>query len=172
MERTVERIYQAVVWGELPKLSGIIDMPIGRSPRDRKRMAVVEKGGREAVTAYSVIDTYPPFQYIELKLGTGRTHQIRVHLSRTGHPVMGDPVYGGRKVRKGMLAPREAALAERVLALIDRQALHAGSLSFVHPATGERMTFRSPLPPDFQAVLDALRASAGRDGGADAGRSR
>ena len=85
-------------------------MPIGRSPSDRKKMAVVAEGGKEAHTTYYVIDTFGPFQYIRLKLGTGRTHQIRVHLSRVGHPVLGDPVYGGRKERRGGLSGKAAAI--------------------------------------------------------------
>ena len=158
MDRAVSRVYVALVWGEMPERTGAIDMPIGRSPSDRKKMTVVE-GGKEALTTYSVVDTYPPFQYIMLKLGTGRTHQIRVHLSRVGHPVLGDPVYGGRRVRRGSIAGGQAADADRVLSMIDRQALHAEELSFTHPATGERMTFTAPLPDDFRAVLEFLRTA-------------
>jgi 23S rRNA pseudouridine1911/1915/1917 synthase len=158
MERAVSRRYVALVWGEMPERAGAIDMPIGRSPSDRKKMAVVE-GGREALTTYSVVDTYPPFQYIRLKLGTGRTHQIRVHLSRVGHPVLGDPVYGGRKPHRGSVSGKQAAVAEKALSMIDRQALHAEELSFVHPATGERMRFTAPLPDDFRAVLEFLRTA-------------
>jgi 23S rRNA pseudouridine1911/1915/1917 synthase len=157
MERRVSRIYCALVWGQMSAPTGVIDMPIGRSPGDRKKMAVVSEGGREARTTYYVVDTFGPFQYIRLRLGTGRTHQIRVHLSRVAHPVLGDPVYGGRKERRGRLAGKAAAVAERALSLIDRQALHAEELSFVHPATGEQMTFKAPLPDDFRAVLDFLK---------------
>jgi 23S rRNA pseudouridine1911/1915/1917 synthase len=157
MERSVTRIYCALVWGEMPQATGVIDMPIGRSPADRKKMAVVAEGGREARTTYYVIDTFGPFQYIRLKLGTGRTHQIRVHLSRVGHPVLGDPVYGGRSGRRGGLGGKAAATADKALSMIDRQALHAEELSFVHPARGETMTFKAPVPDDFGAVLDFLR---------------
>jgi 23S rRNA pseudouridine1911/1915/1917 synthase len=160
MVRTVKRVYYAVVWGEMPESEGVLEFPIGRSPRDRKRMAVVPQGGREAVTAYYVLDTYRPFQYIRIKLGTGRTHQIRVHLSFTGHPVLGDPVYGGRKLRKGGFARHETGTARKVLALLGRQALHAGELSFIHPLTAERLVFTAPAPPDFQSVLDVLRGEA------------
>jgi 23S rRNA pseudouridine1911/1915/1917 synthase len=156
MERRVERMYRAIVWGKMKHDAGTIDLPIGRSPRDRKKMAVVSEQGREAVTAYYVLDTFGPFQYITLKLGTGRTHQIRVHLSHVGNPILGDPVYGGRKVRRGTLSKGEIELAERTLSLIERQALHAGELSFVHPASGERMRFEAPLPRDMQSVLDLL----------------
>ncbi len=156
MERKVGRVYFAVVWGEMPAASGEIDLPIGRSPRDRKKMAVVPTGGREAYTSYYVLDTISPFQYIRLKLGTGRTHQIRVHLSHNGHPVLGDSVYGGRRIRKGTLSKNEAETAGKALSMIDRQALHAGELSFVHPATGNVMTFRARLPADILSVLELL----------------
>jgi 23S rRNA pseudouridine1911/1915/1917 synthase len=159
MERTVSRMYCALVWGEMPEQTGVIDMPIGRSPIDRKKMAVVAEGGREAHTTYYVIDTFGPFQYIRLKLGTGRTHQIRVHLSRVGHPVLGDPVYGGRRERRGGLTGKAVATADKTLAMIDRQALHAEELSFVHPATGEPVTFKAALPADFRAVLDFLKTA-------------
>jgi 23S rRNA pseudouridine1911/1915/1917 synthase len=157
MERAVSRLYCALVWGEMPEPTGVIDMPIGRSPVDRKKMAVVAEGGREARTTYYAVDTFGPFQYIRLRLGTGRTHQIRVHLSRVGHPVLGDPAYGGRRERRGGLRGRDAATADKALALIDRQALHAEELSFVHPSTGESVTFTAALPADFQAVLDFLK---------------
>ena len=157
MNRAVSRLYCALVWGEMPEQTGVIDMPIGRSPVDRKKMAVVAEGGREAHTTYYGIDTFGPFQYIRLKLGTGRTHQIRVHLSRVGHPVLGDHAYGGRKERRGGLRGKAAATADKALAMIDRQALHAEELSFVHPSTGEFVTFKAALPADFQAVLDFLK---------------
>jgi 23S rRNA pseudouridine1911/1915/1917 synthase len=157
MAREVTRVYCAIVWGQMPQPTGVIDMPIGRSPADRKKMAVVSEGGKEARTTYYVVDTFGAFQYIRLRLGTGRTHQIRVHLSRVGHPVLGDPVYGGRRERRGGLRGKAAATADKILAMIDRQALHAAELSFVHPATGERVTFTAPVPDDFRAVLDFLR---------------
>ncbi len=156
MERRVRRIYYAFAWGELESETGEISLPIGRSPRDRKKMAVVSEGGREAVTTYYVLDTFGPFQYIKLRLGTGRTHQIRVHLSHSGHPVLGDPVYGGRKIRKGALAKNEIDLAGKALSLIDRQALHAGELSFTHPMSGEEVRFEAALPADMRSVLDLL----------------
>ncbi len=159
MERAVSRLYCALVWGEMPEQTGVIDMPIGRSPSDRKKMAVVAEGGKEAHTTYYVIDTFGPFQYIRLKLGTGRTHQIRVHLSRVGHPVLGDPAYGGRRERRGGLTGKAAATADKALSMIDRQALHAEELSFVHPATGEVVTFKAALPADFRDVLGFLKTT-------------
>jgi len=159
MERRIERIYYAVVWGEVEGETGTISLPIGRSRHDRKKMAVLPEGGKEAFTTYYLLDTYEPFRYIKLKLGTGRTHQIRVHLSHTGNPVLGDPVYGGRRIRKGSLSKSEIELATRALSLIDRQALHAGELSFVHPLTGESMRFEAPPPTDMQSVLDVIRGA-------------
>jgi 23S rRNA pseudouridine1911/1915/1917 synthase len=159
MERAVTRLYKAVVWGGMPAEEGQIDAPIGRSRSDRKKMAVIREGGREAVTYYSVVDTFPPLQYIRLKLGTGRTHQIRVHLNHAGHPVLGDPDYGGRKVRKGNLSKEEADRAAKALSLIDRQALHAGELSFFHPQLEREMTFEAPLPDDFRAVLEVIKGN-------------
>ena len=156
MERAVKRTYFAVIWGEMPSSDGLINLPIGRSLRDRKKMAVIPAGGREAITSYYVLDTYKPFQYIKLMLGTGRTHQIRVHLSHAGHPVLGDPVYGGRRVRKGNLSKGEIEVAGKALTLMKRQALHAGELSFIHPHTGTEMTFKAPLPSDFRSLLELL----------------
>jgi 23S rRNA pseudouridine1911/1915/1917 synthase len=154
MERTVTRIYKAIVWGEMPENEGEIDAPIGRSKSDRKKMGVIQAGGRDAVTYYSVVDTFPPLQYIRLKLGTGRTHQIRVHLNHIGHPVLGDPEYGGRKFKKGNLPKEEIDRGAKALSLIERQALHAGELSFFHPLLEKEMTFTAPLPDDFQVVLE------------------
>ncbi len=159
MERRVHRVYEAIVWGELPESSGVIDFPIGRNPHDRKKMAVVDKGGKEARTGYSVMDTLGPFQYIRLELETGRTHQIRVHLSKVGHPVLGDPAYGGRRASWGGLSGKAAQTAKRALAMIDRQALHARELSFTHPATGAVMVFSAPLPGDMAAVLEFLESA-------------
>jgi 23S rRNA pseudouridine1911/1915/1917 synthase len=159
MERRIERIYYAVVWGEMKSETGTINLPVGRSPRDRKKMAVLSEGGKEAFTTYYLLDTYGPFQYIRLKLGTGRTHQIRVHLSHTGNPVLGDPVYGGRRIRKGSLSKGEVELAARALSLIDRQALHAGELSFEHPLSGVPMCFEAPPPLDMQSVLGVIRGA-------------
>lgn len=156
MERRMRRTYVAVVWGKMPHSEGTIDSPLGRSRRDRKKIAVLRDGGKRAVTHYSVVDTFGPFQYIRLSLETGRTHQIRVHLSSVGHPVLGDPVYGGRRIRKGNLTSSEMQRAAKALELIDRQALHAVALEFEHPSSGERMSFEVPLPEDLRRVLDFI----------------
>ena len=141
VDHSMYRIYSAVVIGTPQPEEGTVSAPIGRDPRDRQRMAVTAHGGREAVTHYKVLERFTGFSLVECRLETGRTHQIRVHMAHIGHPVAGDPVYG----------PRRDALN------IGGQCLHARSLSFVHPSTGERVTFDSPLPDYFTEVLTKLR---------------
>lgn len=156
MERTMKRRYVAIILGKMPLDEGTIDIPIGRSKKDRKKMAVSLDGGKEAVTHYRVIDTYEPFQFIALKLETGRTHQIRVHLSHIGRPVLGDYVYGGRRIRRGKTSRESESRAREALKLIDRQALHAEALVLRHPLSGELMEFVAPPPADFKAVLEFI----------------
>ena len=151
----VERRYAALVWGVLREENGRIAAPIGRHPKNRKKMAVVEDG-RDAATHFSVAEHYPFTTSIECQLETGRTHQIRVHLAHIGHPVFGDPVYGGRDQARG-IRPEYRRQANWMLSLIKRQALHAKELRFVHPTTGEMMEFTAPLPEDFHAALEAAR---------------
>ena len=117
-----------------------MDLPVRRHPTDRKKMAASVKGGREAVTHYRVLERFTGFSHVECVLETGRTHQIRVHMAALGHPVAGDPLYGGK-----------CALP------LTSQCLHAKEICFRHPATGEEMRFECPLPPEFQAVLGKLR---------------
>lgn len=155
-ERAVKREYLALVWGRLAAPSGLIDAPIGRDPRQRKRMAVRPEGGRPARTRFSRIDSLSGFDYIRLELETGRTHQIRVHLAHVGHPVFGDPLYGGRRVRAEGRSREERETQRELLALLGRQALHAWRLSFEHPFTGEPQVFTAPLPPDMRAALARL----------------
>ncbi|AOY01724.1 23S rRNA pseudouridine(1911/1915/1917) synthase RluD [Jeongeupia sp. USM3] len=152
--RTVSRHYFAIAQG-LVKRDGRVDAPIGRHPRERTRMAVVGTG-KPAVTHYRVLERFSAHTLVECKLETGRTHQIRVHMAHIGHPLAADPVYGGRP---RLFAP------EIMLALEDfgRQALHAKKLSLVHPASGKTMTWKSPLPADFEGLLAALRVEAGSD---------
>jgi 23S rRNA pseudouridine1911/1915/1917 synthase len=145
--RRIERAYSAFVWGVPVPTTGEISGNIGRSPRNRKKMAVVADGrGKAAVTRYRVERRFADHAaLIECRLLTGRTHQIRVHLAHTGHPLIGDPVYGtraGRAVTR--LGPAGAAIAA-----YPRQALHARLLGFIHPATGEKLAFESPLPADL-----------------------
>ena len=141
----VERRYLALVQGRLPAETGTVDAPVGRHPRDRKRMAVVD-GGRRAVTHWRVLETLPAVQLVEATLETGRTHQVRVHLASLRHPLVGDRTYGA-----------DPTLAARLG--VARPFLHAGRLAFTHPATGARIELTEPLPPDLQGVLDRLHAA-------------
>ncbi len=145
-DHSMHREYRMIVCGNLKEESGTVDAPIGRHPVDRKRMAVV-RDGRNAVTHWKVLERYPGFTYAEAVLETGRTHQIRVHLSHIGHPLAGDTVYGGGRT------PFEKHNA----ALLDGQALHAVALILRHPRTGEAMRFETPLPDGFETVLDKLK---------------
>jgi 23S rRNA pseudouridine1911/1915/1917 synthase len=152
--RRIERIYQAVVWGiPLPR-EGEIEGAIGRHPVDRKRMAVVKRGGKAALTRYRTIRALGPgASLVECRLATGRTHQIRVHLAASGHPLLGDPVYGRETAER---RARLSAAGQAALAGFRRQALHAGILGFLHPRTGERLHFESPLPTDLRTLISAL----------------
>jgi 23S rRNA pseudouridine1911/1915/1917 synthase len=152
---TVEREYQAVVWGAFAESAGSIEAPIGRHRSDRKRMAVVE-GGKEAGTRYEVLRGYDAFSLVALRLRTGRTHQIRVHLSHIRHPVFGDPAYGGRHIVYGQVTGRYKAFVNTLLDVCPRQALHARTLGFVHPRTRERVSVESPLPADMIRVIALL----------------
>ncbi len=150
-ERTVSREYDAVAWGT-PVAGATIDAPIGRHGVDRKRMAV-RPGGREAITHYRVQERFISHSWLRVKLETGRTHQIRVHLSEQKMPLVGDAVYGGRlRIPKGASEDLQV-----VLRGFSRQALHARSLSLIHPATGEQCSWECPLPDDMLALLSALR---------------
>jgi 23S rRNA pseudouridine1911/1915/1917 synthase len=164
--RAVEREYNALVWGVPKPRSGTIDARISRSRRDRRRMAPSRERGRPAATDYRVVESWDIASLLELRLRTGRTHQIRVHLAHIGYPVIGDPDYGGRQ--KGLLALPSTARARgrALLAVIDRQALHARRLAFLHPVHGRPLEFHAPLPADFAACCDLLRP---RGGGAAAG---
>jgi 23S rRNA pseudouridine1911/1915/1917 synthase len=150
--RAVARSYLAVVWGAPTPAAGEIDAPIGRSPANRKKMAVVARGGKAALTRYRALRRYGggAAALLECRLATGRTHQIRVHLAHIGHAVVGDAVYG--RTRRG--APAVAAAAAR----IGRQALHANSLGFVHPVSGVTMSFASEPPRDIKDLLATLEA--------------
>ena len=158
-EREVKRVYQMIVWGDPGPASGTIDLPIGRDPKDRKRMAVVRgPHGKPARTHWRVLERYGLASLLEARLETGRTHQIRVHMSALRHPVVGDPTYGGRVKKMLSLRQSERSLADALLRLLRRQALHAAELEFKHPLTGAELRFRSDLPQDFREALDRLRA--------------
>lgn len=156
-ERTLSREYAAFCWGNLPKEKGVVETLIGRSGGDRKMMTVVKQKGREAITEYEVLERFPLGDFLKIKLRTGRTHQIRVHFLYLNHPIMGDPEYGGRKKHLGMIKESLKGLANQVLKLIDRQALHAKKIGFVHPRTKKYMEFESELPGDMKGVLEFLR---------------
>lgn len=154
--REVKRIYRALVWGHPRGLEGRIEASLARSRSDRKKIAVVARGGRFAATRWKVERLLPDLAELRLSLETGRTHQIRVHLAHLGHPVFGDPEYGGRRGPLQRLAPRRRAQVAVVLAELDHQALHAETIAFHHPVTGLPLTFTRPVPPDFAAALEAL----------------
>ncbi len=139
-EHSFHRAYRAVVYGNIKEDSGTVHQPIGRSPKDRKKMAVTDKNSKDAVTHYQVLQRFGDFTYIRCVLETGRTHQIRVHMAYIGHPLAGDAVYGPKKV----------------ITNLNGQCLHAGEIGFVHPKTNEYMEFNSPLPDYFTAFLKRI----------------
>ena len=140
-DHTLRRTYECIVRGGFREDSGTVNAPIGRDPRDRKRMAVTEKNSREAVTHWRVLERFAGYTLLECRLETGRTHQIRVHLAWRSHPILGDTVYGHKKPELG----------------VDTQCLHARELTFVHPRTGARVTVSCELPEYFQELLRKLR---------------
>jgi 23S rRNA pseudouridine1911/1915/1917 synthase len=160
---TVSRVYHALCIGNLKEDTGTLTFPVGRNPTDRKKMAAFpvgtptgDSGGaiRTATTHYTVLERFPtggkwgqPFTYVKCELETGRTHQIRVHMAATGHPLLGDPLYGGEGTRFG----------KTVASLLHGQMLHAKELKLIHPRTGEEMRFSCDLPADFEAVVERLR---------------
>ncbi len=139
-EHSINRRYRAIVVGNIKEDTLTVDKPIGRNPRDRKKMAVVE-GGKRAVTHFTVLERFGKYTYIEASLETGRTHQIRVHMAYSGHPLLGDNIYGSEKQPYKLMG----------------QVLHAGVLGFVHPTTGEYMEFRSEVPEYFEKLLERFR---------------
>lgn len=144
-DHQIKRTYHAIITGHLPQVKGTINAPIARHATDRKKMAVVT-GGREAITHYETLREYPSFTYAKMNLETGRTHQIRVHLSYIGHPIIGDTVYGGGKTQFERAHQK----------LLQGQCLHAKELSFPHPKTKEIMHFEVDLPTEFKSLLDIL----------------
>ena len=159
-----ERAYNAVVWGAPKKSDGMIEGNLGRSPFDRKRIAVLRETGKPARTRYRTLERFGPEErpfaaLIECKLETGRTHQIRVHLAHLGHPLIGDTTYGrARAMPRAKNAAEEAAYA--AAATFPRQALHAGVLGFFHPTLQKKMRFEAPWPADFVQLVTALRGLA------------
>ncbi|MFH1887411.1 MAG: RluA family pseudouridine synthase [Pseudomonadota bacterium] len=158
--RTVKKRYLALVMGDMGGDQGTIDLPIGRHPSDRKRMAATSRGGRSAQTLWEVRERFGCATLLSVRILTGRTHQIRVHLSALGHPVAGDVMYGRPGGQTRLKTPSGMEIP------VPRQMLHARKLSFLHPVTGEELSFKAPLQPDMEAVLAALRESVapGRPG--------
>nr|WP_299207066.1 RluA family pseudouridine synthase [uncultured Brumimicrobium sp.] len=155
-DRTTERRYQALVWGDIAEDEGTIEGNLGRSLKNRKLMAVFPDGdyGKHAVTHYKVLKRFGYVTLVECRLETGRTHQIRAHMKYIGHTLFNDLEYGGNKVLKGTTFTKYKQFVENNFALLTGQALHAKTLGFVHPKTKEYMRFNSELPDDFKAVLD------------------
>lgn len=153
---TINRRYQAIVWGDVKLDEGEIEGYVGRNTRNRKIMAVYdnEEQGKYALTRYKVLKRYGYVTLIECKLETGRTHQIRVHLKSIGHPLFGDMEYGGDKVLKGTTFAKFNQFVKNCFTILPRQALHAKVLDILHPETGEQLKFSSELPADMQEVLD------------------
>lgn len=154
--RTIQREYQAIVWGLFPEPAGVIETLLGRSKSDRKKMAVVREG-KLAITEYDVLEQFRYLSLIKLKLRTGRTHQIRVHLAHIHHPVFGDPAYNGRQLAWGPGSASQKGEIQTFLKILPRQALHAKTLGFLHPATGKEVSFGSALPDDMTQVLESLK---------------
>jgi len=158
-DRTSDRRYNALVWGDFTEDEGAIEGHIGRSVKDRTVQSVFPEGdqGKAALTRWKVIERFRYITLVECKLETGRTHQIRVHMQWTGHPLFNDAAYGGDRVLKGTTFTKYRQFVENCFKVLPRQALHARTLDIDHPITGKRMHFESPLPADMQSVLEKWR---------------
>ncbi|MCS7052699.1 MAG: RluA family pseudouridine synthase [Ignavibacterium sp.] len=156
-KHTIEREYQAVCWGKFKEPKGEIITKITRSKSDRKKFTISTNEGKEAITFYEVLEEFEFATLLKLKLKTGRTHQIRVHLSGIGKPVFGDRTYGGDKIVFGSELPQMKARINNLLKIMQRQALHAKTIGFLHPIKNEFLKFDSELPEDFQDLLNHLR---------------
>lgn len=155
-KHTIEREYWAVVWGKFKNPQGEIDTFITRSKKDRKKFTTSLIEGKHAVTLYQVLEEYEFASLLKINLKTGRTHQIRVHLSSVNHPVFGDPTYGGREIVYGANLPKMASRIKNLLDIMPRQALHAKTLGFIHPHTKELVRFDSELPEDMKKLIEEL----------------
>lgn len=156
---SIERRYRAVVWGNIREDEGTIDANIGRDPNDRLRFRVFDdpQMGKHAVTHYKVLERFGYVTLVECKLETGRTHQIRVHMASIGHPLFADERYGGMEIRKGTIYAKYRQFINNCFQICPRQALHAKTLGFEHPATGKWLQFDSRIPSDMEALLDKWR---------------
>jgi 23S rRNA pseudouridine1911/1915/1917 synthase len=156
-DHTIEREYWAVCWGLFKQSTGEVVGNIARSTKDRKIFCVSNSEGKHAHTFYEVLEEFEFASLIKLKLKTGRTHQIRVHMAHIKHPIFGDPVYGGRVIVYGSQLPKMKARVDNLLEIMQRQALHAKTLGFIHPKTKEKIFLDSNLPDDFEMLLKKLR---------------
>ncbi len=163
-DHTVKRTYWALVWGDFKEDEGTITGHIGRSLKNRKVMDVFPEGdyGKEAITHYRVLERFMYVTLVECTLETGRTHQIRAHMQHIRHPLFNDATYGGDKIVKGTVYTKYKQFVENCFSLLPRQALHAKSIGFIHPATKEEMYFDSPLPEDFREVLNKWERFTGK----------
>ncbi len=158
-DHTVKRQYRALVWGDLAEEAGTIRAHVGRNLRYRKLFEAYPEGdhGKDAITHYRVLERFNYVTLVECVLETGRTHQIRVHMKHLGHPLFNDDTYGGDKIVKGTIFTKYKQFVENCFALCPRQALHAKTLGFTHPTTGEEMFFDTELPEDIEAVIEKWR---------------
>ena len=157
--KSVEREYYALVWGDVKDDEGEINAPIGRNPKNRLQMIVYEdmEGGKEAITNYKVIERFGYVTLISCRLQTGRTHQIRVHMKYLGHTLFNDERYGGNKILKGTVYSKYKQFVDNCFRLLPRQALHAKTLGFIHPKSKEKISFNSDIPEDIASVIDKWR---------------
>jgi 23S rRNA pseudouridine1911/1915/1917 synthase len=161
-DKTSERKYLALVWGDVKEDKGTIEGAIGRHPKNRLQMTVFEDNseGKEAITHFKVLERFGYVTLIECQLETGRTHQIRAHLKFIGHTLFNDARYGGEKILKGTSFTKYRQFVDNCFKLLPRQALHAKTLGFIHPKTGEKMQYDSPIPDDFNSAIDKWRQYA------------
>jgi len=159
-KHTTEREYHAICWGKFPDGKGEISLNIARSKKDRKKFTTSESEGKTALTFYEVMEEFEFTSYIKLNLNTGRTHQIRVHLSSIGKPVFGDPTYGGKQIMYGSELPKIKSRVQNLLEIIPRQALHAKTLGFFHPHLKKAVSFNSDLPEDMQLLIKNLKSTS------------
>src|ERR1035437_9484180 len=156
-KHNIEREYWAVVWGKMKVPEDEIDTYITRSKYDRKKFTISRTEGKHAVTLYKLIEEYEFASLLKLNLKTGRTHQLRVHLSSIGHPIFGDPAYGGREIMYGASLPKMKSHIQNLLEIMPRQALHAKTLGFIHPHTKTLVRFDSELPDDMKEFINRLK---------------
>ena len=156
-KRTIEREYHTICWGNFKEKSGEVSSNIARSSKDRKKFSTAVSQGKPSLTLYKVIEEFEFTTYLKVKLKTGRTHQIRVHLSSIGKPVFGDPTYGGRQIHYGSELPKIKKRVQNLLDIMPRQALHAKTVGFFHPLKKEVMSFSSDLPEDMKLLISELK---------------